>query len=53
MATNLFSLEGKNVVVMGGAGGMGSSVARGLCEYGGNIALCDIAAHSRRKRLSS
>lgn len=49
MATNLFSLEGKNVVVMGGAGGMGSSVAKGLCEYGGNIALCDIAAHSLEK----
>jgi NAD(P)-dependent dehydrogenase (short-subunit alcohol dehydrogenase family) len=46
MAANLFSLEGKNVVVMGGAGGMGSSVAKGLCEYGGNIALCDIAAYN-------
>ncbi len=46
MARDLFSLDGKNVVVMGGAGGMGSSVARGLCEYGANIALCDIAAHS-------
>ncbi len=49
MAANLFSLEGKNVVVMGGAGGMGQSVARGLCEYGGSIALCDIAAHSLEK----
>lgn len=46
MAANLFSLEGKNVVVMGGAGGMGSSVAKGLLEYGGTLALCDIAAHA-------
>ncbi len=49
MAANLFDLEGKNIVVMGGAGGMGSSVAKGLCEYGGNLALCDITAHSLEK----
>jgi NAD(P)-dependent dehydrogenase (short-subunit alcohol dehydrogenase family) len=46
MSSNLFSLEGKNAVVMGGAGGMGSSVAKGLLDYGASVALCDIAAHS-------
>ncbi|MCL5734882.1 MAG: SDR family oxidoreductase [Actinobacteria bacterium] len=44
MAANLFSLEGKNIVVVGGAGGMGSSVAKGFLEYGGTVALADISA---------
>ncbi len=44
MAANLFSLEGKNVVVVGGGGGMGSSVAKGMLEYGGIVALADISA---------
>ena len=43
MAANLFSLEGKNIVVVGGGGGMGSSVAKGMLEYGGNVALADIS----------
>lgn len=43
MAANLFSLEGKNIVVVGGGGGMGSSVAKGFCEYGGSVALADIS----------
>ena len=49
MAANLFDLEGKNIVVMGGAGGMGSSVAKGLCEYGATSLFADIAAHSLEK----
>lgn len=43
MAADLFSLDGRNIVVVGGGGGMGSSVAKGMLEYGGNVALADIS----------
>jgi NAD(P)-dependent dehydrogenase (short-subunit alcohol dehydrogenase family) len=39
---NLFSLEGKNIVVIGGAGGIGRGLARGFAEYGAQVALADI-----------
>lgn len=38
----MFSLEGKTAVVTGGAGVLGSSIARGLGKAGAQIALCDI-----------
>jgi len=36
---NLFSLEGKNAVVVGGAGGLGQAIAQGLAEYGAKVAI--------------
>jgi gluconate 5-dehydrogenase len=39
---DLFSLEGKTAVVVGGAGGMGSSIAAGLIRYGAEVALADV-----------
>ena len=39
MATNLFDLSGKNAVVVGGAGGIGQSLAQGLAEAGANVAI--------------
>ncbi len=36
---NLFSLEGKNAVVVGGAGGIGQTIAQGLAEAGANVAI--------------
>lgn len=39
---NLFSLEGKNIVVVGGGGGIGRGLARGFVQYGAQIALADI-----------
>jgi NAD(P)-dependent dehydrogenase (short-subunit alcohol dehydrogenase family) len=39
---DLFSLKGKNVVVVGGAGGLGRGLARGFVEYGAQVALADI-----------
>ena len=42
MAENLFSLKGKNAVVVGGAGGLGRVIAGGLAEYGAVVALADI-----------
>jgi NAD(P)-dependent dehydrogenase (short-subunit alcohol dehydrogenase family) len=38
----MFSLEGKNAVVAGGAGGIGSEVAKGLAAYGASVAIADL-----------
>lgn len=39
---DMFSLEGKTAVITGGAGVLGSAIARGLGKAGAKIALCDI-----------
>jgi NAD(P)-dependent dehydrogenase (short-subunit alcohol dehydrogenase family) len=36
---DIFSLEGKNAVVIGGAGGIGQSIAKGLAFYGANVCI--------------
>jgi NAD(P)-dependent dehydrogenase (short-subunit alcohol dehydrogenase family) len=38
----MFSLEGKTAVITGGAGVLGSAIARGIGKAGAKIALCDI-----------
>ncbi|MCM8770087.1 MAG: SDR family oxidoreductase [Candidatus Omnitrophica bacterium] len=38
----LFSLEGKTAVITGGAGILGSAIARGLGEAGATIVICDL-----------
>ncbi|MCD6406818.1 SDR family oxidoreductase [Candidatus Aerophobetes bacterium] len=40
---NLFSLEGKKAVVTGGAGVLGSAIAKGFGKAGAEVAICDIA----------
>jgi NAD(P)-dependent dehydrogenase (short-subunit alcohol dehydrogenase family) len=39
---DLFSLDGKSAVVVGGAGGMGRAIAAGLIRYGAEVALADV-----------
>jgi len=39
---DLFSLKGKNIVVVGGGGGIGRGLARGFVQYGAQVALADI-----------
>jgi len=39
----MFSLKGKTAVITGGAGILGSAIARGLGKAGAKIVLCDIA----------
>ncbi|MEX1378087.1 MAG: glucose 1-dehydrogenase [Eubacteriales bacterium] len=36
---DIFSLEGKNAVVVGGAGGIGEAIAQGLINNGANVAI--------------
>lgn len=36
---DIFSLKGKNAVVIGGAGGIGQSIAKGLAFYGANVGI--------------
>jgi NAD(P)-dependent dehydrogenase (short-subunit alcohol dehydrogenase family) len=36
---DIFSLKGKNAVVIGGAGGLGEAIVEGLSQYGANIII--------------
>lgn len=40
---DLFNLKGKNAVILGGSGILGSTMASGLAEAGANIALCGLS----------
>lgn len=40
---NLFSLKGKNAVILGGAGVLGTTMAKGLADAGADIAVCDLS----------
>ncbi|HDM70977.1 MAG TPA: SDR family oxidoreductase [Thermotogales bacterium] len=44
----IFSLEGKNAVITGGAGVLGSKIAEGLGKAGARIAICDIVNAEKR-----
>lgn len=39
---DLFSLKGKNIVVVGGAGGIGRGLAQGFVVYGARVGIADI-----------
>ncbi len=40
----MFSLKGKNAVIVGGAGGIGRGLAQGFARYGAQVAIADINA---------
>lgn len=40
---NLFSLEGKCAVILGGAGILGTTMAKGLAGAGADVAICDLS----------
>jgi gluconate 5-dehydrogenase len=39
---NLFSLEGKNIVITGGSGYLGSAIVEGLVAFGAHVGIVDI-----------
>ena len=45
----LFDLTGKNAVVVGGGGGIGKTLAKGLIEAGAKVLLADIAEEPAKK----
>ena len=44
-----FRLDGRAAVVIGGAGGLGSAMARGLAEAGAAVAVADADAGQARR----
>ena len=46
---NMFSLDGKNAVVVGGAGGIGQAIAQGLAEAGARVAIASRSASSLQR----
>ena len=49
---DLFSLEGKNAVVIGGAGGIGQAVAQGLAEAGAKVAIASRNEESLKRAVA-
>jgi NAD(P)-dependent dehydrogenase (short-subunit alcohol dehydrogenase family) len=46
---NLFNLEGKNSVILGGGGVLGTTMAKGLADAGSNVAVCDLYEEAAKK----
>ena len=46
---SLFDLTGKNAVVVGGGGGLGKAIARGLLDAGAQVFLADMAEEPVKK----
>lgn len=44
MSSSIFSLEGKNVAVVGAGSGIGRAVAAGCADQGGRVVCLDIKA---------
>ncbi|MDR3299839.1 MAG: SDR family oxidoreductase [Candidatus Accumulibacter sp.] len=48
----LFSLDGKNAVVVGGAGGIGQAIAQGLAEAGAKVAIASRSVASLERAVA-
>jgi NAD(P)-dependent dehydrogenase (short-subunit alcohol dehydrogenase family) len=53
IVTDLFSLDGRVAVVTGGAGQLGSEIARGLAACGAKVAIFDLAKAAEGDSISS
>lgn len=49
---NLFCLEGKSAVVVGGAGGIGKAIAKGLVDAGADVAIASRSEESLQKAVA-
>lgn len=49
---NVFSLEGKTIVVTGAAGLIGRSICKSLSDFGANVAVCDIDKNNAERTVS-
>ena len=45
---NLFNLEGKTAVVLGGGGVLGSAMSQGLADSGANVAVCSLGDEAQK-----
>jgi NAD(P)-dependent dehydrogenase (short-subunit alcohol dehydrogenase family) len=43
---NLFSLQDRNALVVGGGGGIGGAIAHALADFGARVAISDLSAES-------
>lgn len=46
---DIFSLEGRNAMIIGGAGGIGNAIARGFAAYGAGVAIASRSEESLKK----
>lgn len=52
ISPDLFSLKDKNIVVIGGAGGIGRGLAQGFVVYGAQVAIADINLDSMESAVA-
>jgi len=48
---NMFCLDGKNAVVVGGAGGIGQAIAQGLAEFGAQVVIASRKEESLQRAV--
>lgn len=51
MMENMFRLDGKKAVVVGGAGGIGQAIAQGLAEFGATVAIASRKEESLQRAV--
>lgn len=49
---DIFNLEGKNAIVIGGAGGIGQAIAQGLAFYGADVSVASRSVESLQRAQS-
>lgn len=52
-AKELFSLEGKNIVMIGGAGGIGREIAKGYLQTGAEVTIVDVSEKNAKDAVDA